>query len=395
MISATIAISIDTILPAFDELAGDLDIGDGSESLAITVFLIGMGLGMPIWGPLSDRYGRKPILWISLAIFVLGAIVAATASSFGVFLVGRIIWGAAAAGPRTVGLAIVRDSYEGDEMARIMSLTSAVFLTVPILAPGVGEVILTFASWRATNLVGAVLGIAVAGWLFRMNETLHSDHVRPLELAPLLDATRTVLRTPTTVWFTIAATFAYGAFFPWLGSSVQIFDGIYDRGNLFALLFGANAIAMAVAILLSERSVRRFSTSPVVLVLSTTIPVAALAWVMLALAADGVPDFWVWFAATTVLTSLNAALSPLLQTQAMQPMGAIAGLASSMTGAFIFVVSAVLGSIIDRFIDDTVTPFGVGFVVYGTLGLLAVLAARQARASSASKTAQVKPPRNR
>ncbi len=387
MTTATIAISIDTILPAFDELAADLDVSGGSESLAITVFLAAMGLGMPIWGPLSDRFGRKPVLWLSLAIFITGALVSTFASSFTVFLIGRAIWGAAAAGPRTVSLAIVRDSYEGDDMARIMSLTSAVFLVVPILAPGVGELVLAFGSWRTTNLVSVALGLIVAAWMLRLSETLHTDHVRPLELAPLRQAAGLVLASRTTVWFTIASTFTYAAFFPWLGSSVQMIDGIYGRGSQFAVLFGLNAMFMAMAIVVTERTVRRVGTVRVVRFVSMTIPLTAAIWIAIALAGDGVPVFWVWFSATTILTALNAAVSPLTQTLAMQPMGAIAGLASSMTGAFIFVVSALLGSIIDRAIDTTVTPFGVGFVVYGGLSLIALIIANRTDARPEISTA--------
>jgi DHA1 family bicyclomycin/chloramphenicol resistance-like MFS transporter len=141
-ITATIAISIDTVLPAFDEIEDEFGLAQGGTpvSLAITVFLVAMGAGMLIWGPLADRFGRKKMMYTSLGLFISGALISTLASSFGLFLVGRVVWGAAAAGPRTISLAITRDAYEGDVMARIMSLTSAVFLIVPVLAPSLGEV---------------------------------------------------------------------------------------------------------------------------------------------------------------------------------------------------------------------------------------------------------------
>ena len=385
MISTTIAISIDTILPAFSEIEREfeLDESGGRVSLAITVFLIALGAGMLVWGPLADRYGRKPIMYVSLAAFVAGALVSTLAGSFAVFLVGRVIWGIAAAGPRTIGLAIVRDCYDGDLMARIMSLTLAVFLIVPILAPGVGELMLAFGSWRLTTLVGAVLGAVVAIWLVRLNETLDPDDVTPLEFSRLAEAGRLVVTNPQTMLLTVATTFAYGAFFPWLGSSVQMIEIIYDRPELFALLFGANAGLMALAILISERLVARFSTYPVLRAESILLVSVAALYVVWSLSASGVPAFWAWFALVSILTALNSSVTPLMQTLSLEPMGRVAGMASSITGAIVFGVGATLGGIVDHFITDTVTPFGVGFLIYGMVALGAVVAAHRVPRRSA------------
>lgn len=387
MISTTIAISIDTILPAFSEMERDFDLDEsgGQVSLAITVFLIALGAGMLVWGPLADRYGRKPIMYLSLAAFVAGALVSTLAGSFSVFLLGRVIWGVAAAGPRTIGLAIVRDCYDGDLMARIMSLTTAVFLIVPILAPGVGELMLAIGSWRLTTLVGAVLGVVVAVWLVRLNETLDPDHIAPLEFGRLAEAGRLVVTNPRTMLLTVATTFAYGAFFPWLGSSVQMIETIYDRPELFALLFGANAGIMALAILVTERLVARFSTYPVLRAESVVLVSVAALYVIWSLASSGTPAFWVWFTLVTILTSLNSSVTPLMQTLSLEPMGRIAGMASSITGAIVFAVGATLGGIVDRFITDTVTPFGVGFVLYGLVALGAVVAAHRVPVSPAAR----------
>ena len=373
MISATIAISIDTILPAFDEIEESLDLEAGSASLTITVFLAAMGLGTLIWGPLADRYGRKPIIQLSLGIFIAGALISTFATSFTMFLVGRVIWGAAAAGPRVVGLAIIRDCYSGDLMARIMSLTAAVFLIVPILAPGVGEVVLLFGSWRLTTAVAIVLALVVVFWLFRLPETLDPANIVPLSARPLIAAARIVVTNRVTATLTLATTFGYAAFFPWLGSSPQIINEIYDRPGQFALLFGLNAAAMSVAIIVIERMVKRWATQPVAYGATALAIGVSLAYIAVALASDGRPSFWVWFGLASVLTMLNAATTPLLQTLAMEPMGAVAGMASSVTGAIIFIASALLASLVDRAIIDTVTPFGIGFLVFTSLTLLAML----------------------
>lgn len=373
MLMSTIAISIDTLLPAFDEIEAqfDLDPLNSPVSLTITVFFIAMGVSTLVWGPLADRFGRKPVMYASLILVVIGALVSTFAPTFEVLLAGRVFWGAAAAGPRTVILAIVRDSYEGDVMARIMSLVTAVFLVVPILAPGLGELLLLVGSWRLTTGAAAVMAGVGAMWFTRLDETLAAEDVLPLEFGRVARAAKTVASNRQTMLFTLATTLAYGAFFPWLGSSPQLIGTIYGRP--LALFFGLNAAIMAVTIVMSSRAVARFGTRPVLVTMMSVLVATSVVYVVVALAADGVPAFWLWFGLVTVLTAANSSTTPLLQTLSMAPMGAMAGTASSVTGAIIFIVGGVLGSIIDGFISATVTAFGVGFLVFTGIGLLAVM----------------------
>ncbi len=381
LISTTIAISIDTILPAFSEMEDAFDLGasGSSISLSITVFLIALGAGMIVWGPLSDRYGRKPTMYASLALFVAGALLSTFAGSFPVFLAGRFVWGIGAAGPRTVGLAIVRDSYDGDLMSRIMTLTSAVFLLVPVVAPGLGELMLLIGSWRLTTAVGAGLGVVTAVWFTRIHETLDPADARPFELSRLTGAARSVVTNRTTMTYTLATTMTYAAFFPWLGSSVQMIDDIYGRPDQFALLFGGNAIVMAGVIVSTERLVARYGTYRVALFEVAAMTLVGLVYVVVARGAEGVPTFWVWFGLTTLMTALNAGVSPLTQTMSLAPMGRIAGMASSVTGALIFSAGAALGGLTDSLIVETVTPFGVGFLIYGLIAIVAIASAKPTR----------------
>lgn len=384
-ITATIAISIDTVLPAFDEIEAAYGLtADGLPvSLTITVFFAALGIGTLIWGPFADRYGRKPVMYVSLVAVIIGAILSSFAPTFEIFLVGRVLWGIAAAGPRTVILAMTRDSYEGDDMARIMSLTLAVFLIVPILAPGLGELLLQVGSWRTTTLAAAALATVGSVWFLRVDETLEPSNVLPLEFGRIAQAAKVVVTTRQTVLFTIAAVMTYGSFFPWLGSSPTLIGDIYGRDAQFALIFGANAVFMALTIIVVERLVRRFSTFPVVFIQTAILITVAAVYVIWSVSTDGVPPFWGWFALVTVLTALNASSSPLLQSIAMQPMGEQAGTAASVIGAAVFLLGAVLGLIIDRNIETTVTAFGVGFFVYGLVLLAMLVAARHELAEAA------------
>lgn len=186
-----------------------------------------------------------------------------------------------------------------------------------------------------------------------------------------------VATTRQTVLFTIASVMTYASFFPWLGSSPALIGDIYGRDSQFALVFGANAVLMALTILCVERLIRRYSTMPVLLAQSALLVVAAAIYVVWSLAADGVPPFWSWFVMVSILTALNASSSPLLQSVAMQPMGALAGTAASVIGASVFLGGAILGSIVDAFIDTTVTPFGVGFLACGVVVVIALMLANR------------------
>ena len=380
LITATIAISIDTVLPAFDEIEADFGLtNDGLPvSLTITAFFGALGIGTLLWGPFADRYGRKPVMYFSLGAVVVGSILSSFAPTFEVFLIGRVLWGVAAAGPRTVILAMTRDSYDGDSMARIMSLTLAIFLVVPILAPALGELLLLAGSWRLTTLSAAVLAIIGAVWFTRVEETLDPADQLPLEFGRVAKAAKAVVTTRQTVLFTVAATMTYGSFFPWLGSSPTLIGDIYGFDSEFALIFAINAGLMAVTIVVTERLVRRYSTYPIILVQTGLLLLTSAAYVVVSLVSDGVPPFFLWFVLVSVLTALNSSTSPLQQSMAMEPMGAMAGTAASVTGAAVFLGGAILGSIIDANIDDTVTPFGVGFLIYGAVMAIAIVAAGRA-----------------
>ena len=210
-----------------------------------------------------------------------------------------------------------------------------------------------------------------AMWFTRLDETLAAEDVLPLEFGRVARAAKTVASNRQTMLFTLATTLAYGAFFPWLGSSPQLIGTIYGRP--LALFFGLNAAIMAITIVMSSRAVARFGTRPVLVTMMSVLVATSVVYVVVALAADGVPAFWLWFGLVTVLTAANSSTTPLLQTLSMAPMGAMAGTASSVTGAIIFIVGGVLGSIIDGFISTTVTAFGVGFLVFTGIGLLAVM----------------------
>lgn len=381
------------MLPAFDEIeqAYGLTVDSPPVSLTITVFFGSLGIGTLIWGPFADRYGRKPVMFVALVGVIIGAVLSSYAPTFEAFLAGRVLWGIAAAGPRTVILAMTRDSYEGDAMSRIMSLTLALFLIVPILAPALGEVLLSVGSWRWTTLAAAVMAAVGAAWFSRVTETLDPSDALSLRFGRVAQAARIVMTTKHTVLFTIASMMTYAAFFPWLGSSPTLIGDIYDRDSQFAVIFGVNAIAMAVGILITERLVRRYSTYPVIIGQTVLLLLISAIYVATSLSSNGVPPFLLWFALVSALTALNSSSSPLMQSMALQPMDAQAGTAASVIGAAVFLGGAILGSIVDRSINSTVTAFGVGFLAYGLIMAAAIaIAGRDLDPADRTDPAEVK-----
>lgn len=383
--TATIAIAIDAMLPAFADVREQfgLDESSSSAALIITVFMAGLGIGQLIYGPLADRFGRKPVFTAALGLYVLAGFATTFAPSLPAVLVGRFVWGLGAAGPRVVAQAILRDRFRGDELARAMAVIMTVFLIVPTLAPAIGQAVLQLGSWRFTFAVGPVFGLLVLAWSARLEETLDPADRSDLDVRTIGRTMAEVVRTRTAITNTVALLALAAAFFPYLASSERMYGEIYDRESRFFLWFAATSVAMAVVTLTTSRIVARFGTRRTLRGVLALLAVASVTNLVLTVAADGVPPFAVFFVATTLLVSLNTAATPLINSQALDDVGHIAGTAASTIGAIGFVGASLLSPLIDGAIVDTITPFAVGYVVASLVAGVAVLAAHRNRPAAA------------
>ena len=235
-IMALTAVAIDLMLPAFDDIRKTFDLADGSAdtSKIVTVFFLGLAVAQIFYGPLADRFGRKPILYVGVAVYILGATGSALAPTFELLLLSRFVWGVGAAGTRVVAMAIVRDRFEGDAMAKAMSQIMAVFMLVPILAPALGSVIITFVPWRGLFWFCVVWALMVLLWSFRLKETLDPANRRPLNPVATVRGFIQVTRTPVTAGYTISSVFLQAVFTAYLASSEVIISDIFDRRDQFA-----------------------------------------------------------------------------------------------------------------------------------------------------------------
>lgn len=382
--SATVAIAIDATLPAFADVRNHFGLSPTSSDVAliITVFMAGLGVGQFVYGPLADRFGRKPIFLIGLSLYVVAGFATAFAPSLTMLLVGRFFWGLGAAGPRVVSQAMLRDRYQGDALARAMAIILTVFLVVPTLAPGLGQAILGLGSWRYTFAIGPAFGTLVALWSTRVTESLDESARLALDFRSIGSAVARVLRTPSALGNTIALMVLTAAFLPYLASSERIYGEIYGRGSQFFIWFAATSIVMAVFTLATTRLVPRWGTRVTTTGALVVLVAASSINLLVTIAADGTPTFAFFFVATTVVVSLNTALTPLLTSRALDEMGTIAGTAASTIGGIGFVGASLLSPIVDRAIDATVTPFAVGYLAFSALAAVsAFLADRRSRAA--------------
>ncbi|WP_370324317.1 multidrug effflux MFS transporter [Euzebya sp.] len=378
---ALAALGIDLMLPAFADIRQAFDLpADATEvSGIVTTYFLGLALGQLAYGPLADRFGRKPTLYVGFAVYLVGALAGAFAPSLPLLLLSRFVWGLGSAGPRVVTLAVVRDSFEGERMSRAMSFIMAVFILVPIAAPTIGAAIVAVTTWRWIFgfCVAALLVMAV--WALRLPETLAPEH--RLELSPrrILSAGRFVVANRQTRAYTLAMTALYGSFTSYLGSSEIIIGDVFDAAGSFPVIFGGLAAVMGVGMLVNARIVEAVGARRLSHVLLLGYVACSAVFAGVALATGGTPPLWAYLLAMAPLLGCHALVIPNFNTIAMDPMGAVAGTASSVIGSVQIAVGALLGSLLDAAFDGTVRPLAIGFFGYGLLALALVLWAERGR----------------
>ncbi|HYG90002.1 MAG TPA: multidrug effflux MFS transporter [Azospirillum sp.] len=373
LLMAMTALSIDIMLVALPDIASTFGVTEPNDrQLIVTSYMIGFAVGQPFHGPLSDRFGRKPLLAAGLLIFALGSLGAALAPSFGTMLAARALQGFGAAAPRVVAVAVVRDRFVGREMARVMSFVMMVFIIVPVIAPAIGEGIVHLSAWPWIfgALFAAAIG-ALAWAALRLPETRPPEDRMPLSAAALGGAFKKVVTTRSTLGYTIAVGFLFGSLLSYIGSAQQIFVDVYGLGDLFPVAFGAIAAVMALASLTNARLVRRLGMRRV-------SHVALIGYVTACAvpAAMGFPEhppllaLCAFLAATFYCFGL---IAPNFNALAMEPLGHVAGMGSSFIGFYSTATAALFGWLVGQAFDGSVRPLIIGFACLGVAALLTVL----------------------
>ena len=365
-----VALSLDAMLPALSEIGADLGVTRANDNqLIVSLLLLGMALGQIIYGPLADSLGRRPAIFAGLGLFIAGCLVSFLAQSLPVMLVGRVMQGVGAAGPRVVAIALIRDQYEGRAMARVMSFVMAVFIIVPIIAPALGQAILLVASWRAIFGLFLSLAIVVAIWFgLRQPETLAKDQRIPLSLGRVASVFGEVVATQTTLRYTVAAGLIFGAFVGYLSTAQQIFQEQYRLGKMFPLYFALLSVAIGMASLVNARLVLKYGMRPLSQLALVVIASLSIGFVFFAYASAGHPPLWTLVTYLLMVFFCNGLLYANMNALAMEPVGHIAGVGAAVVGALSMFISIVCGTVIGQAYDGTVLPLAAGF------GLLSVAA---------------------
>jgi DHA1 family bicyclomycin/chloramphenicol resistance-like MFS transporter len=385
MLTALVALSIDMILPALPAVGATLAVRHANDvQFVVSLLFLGFGFGQFLYGPVSDSVGRKPAVYFGLGLFSAGCLLALTAQTFPVMLVGRVLQGLGVAGPRTMTIALVRDRFEGHVMARVMSFVMAVFILVPVIAPSLGQAVLGVAGWRAVFGLYLALALVVTVWFgWRQEETLPAARRRPFSGADIARAGREVLTHRVALGYTVAAGLVYGAFIGYLSSVQQILQQQYALASRFPLYFSMLAISLGAASLCNARLVGRYGMRPLAasalgLVAAVSIPFAGVV-----ISQAGHPPLWslmLYLLATFFGIGL---LFGNLTALAMQPLGHIAGTGAAVVGGLSTLISLALGTAIGQSYDGTVVPLVSGFAILSVLAMLAMAWAQSAARPSA------------
>jgi DHA1 family bicyclomycin/chloramphenicol resistance-like MFS transporter len=372
MVVATVAFSIDAMLPALPQIGAALSPDNlNNAQLIITSFVLGMGIGTMFTGPLSDAYGRKPVMIAGAVVYVVGCGLAWAAQSLELMLAARVLMGLGASGPRVVAMALVRDIYQGRDMARIMSFVMAVFALVPALAPTLGHFIILGFGWRAIFAAFMLFSVITLLWLLiRQPETLMPGNRRPLSIAALYTATAQMFAHRTARLSIAVQTLVFGILFIVLSSTQQVFDVTFGQGAHFHYWFGGIAILAASASLLNARLVMRLGMRAIIKAMLTIQIGITLAMIAIT-AMDG--PYWLAFGTYVIWVTGNFFQAGLtignLNALAMEDMGHIAGLAASIIAAISTIGAVLIAAPIALMFDGTPLPMAVGALVAARIAL--------------------------
>lgn len=375
LVAALIAINafaIDIMLPGLQSIGAALGEADANRrQLIIPAYMLGFGIFQVIFGPLSDRFGRRPPLLAGIAIYCLAALSAFAVTDFDSLIALRVLQGAGASASAVIGTALVRDLFSGNEMARVMSLVFMVLMLSPIFAPGLGQGLLTLMDWRGLFIFMAGLGLLVIAWVwFRLPETLHPEFRRPFTLKSIVEGFGIVFANRTSLSYIIATALLFGALMGFLNSSQQIYTETYGVGAWFPLYFAAGAACSALAGFINSQLVTRFGMKPISI--AALVGFCATAAIMLVLSAAGILPLAIFFVLAAAIFFSFSMIMPNFGALAMEPLGEVAGTAASAQGFLQMVLGAAIGTVIGLLYDGTPTPMAAGFTILGLLAGLCI-----------------------
>ncbi|WP_452224773.1 multidrug effflux MFS transporter [Lacinutrix chionoecetis] len=386
---AIVALAIDALLPAISTIAADLNSVDVNDNkLLITMIFLGLGLGQLVFGPLSDSFGRKPIVYIGFLIFVIASIVCVVSPSMELMIFGRILQGIGLAAPRTIAITIVRDTYKGDFMAKIMSFVTTIFILVPVVAPVMGKFVLNHYNWTGIFYVQLIIAILVGIWFWKQQpETLKPEYKIKFTRYVFIDGLKELLKHKITIGFTIISGFISGAFIVYLSASQVIFENQYGLIDEFPYIFAGLAIGVGLATFLNGNLVMRLGMWRLSFIAIIVFSANALlyVWLFWNIPNPTLPILLVFMAIQFFTIGF---IFGNIRAIAMEPIGHVAGIGAAITGFVSTLMAVPIANFIGSFVTTTALPLFLGFAVFGLLSLSIFVYMKRER-RSASQIANV------
>ncbi|MFT6935281.1 MAG: DHA1 family bicyclomycin/chloramphenicol resistance-like MFS transporter [Maribacter sp.] len=369
-----VALAIDALLPAIAEIGISINSLDPTDNqLLIVMIFLGLGFGQLFFGPLSDTYGRKPVVYIGFVLFACASILCVLAPSLEWMVVGRILQGIGLSAPRTVSISIIRDTYTGDYMAKIMSFVTAFFILIPVVAPAIGKIILETMGWEAIFYMQLFFALVVGVWFWkRQIETLKPEYKVPFSLSIFIKGTKEIFKHTETVACTMISGFITGSFLVYLSSAQHVFEDQYNLKDSFPYIFAGLALSIGLSTFLNGTLVVRFGMRKLALYALVLFTLVALTYAVLFFGKPnpGLPILLLFLA--SLFFSLGFVWGN-MRAIAMQPIGHIAGIGAAITGFISTILSIPISLYVGSFVQETVWPLFVGLGMCGFLSTILFL----------------------
>ncbi|MEM7485677.1 MAG: multidrug effflux MFS transporter [Bacteroidota bacterium] len=365
-----VALSIDALLPAIPNIGQAIKSTDATDNqMLITMIFLGLGVGQLFFGPLSDCYGRKPVVYLGMLVFGIASVICIAAPSLEWMVFGRILQGIGLSTARTIAIAIIRDTYKGDYMARVMSFVTAFFILVPIVAPAIGKVILDAFNWQAIFYMQLGCTFLVGVWFWkRQPETLRPEYKIPITTHMFTDGLKEFLRYRETVAFTFVSGLVTGAFLVYLSASQHIFEDLYDLKDTFPYIFAGLSIAIGLSTFSNGKLVLRFGMRKLSFMALIAFCANATLFVLLFWSSPN-PSVFVLVVFLFLQFFCLGFMWGNFRSIAMEPIGHIAGIGAAINGFVSTVISVPIASFIGNFVEDRVLPLFIGLALCGFASL--------------------------
>ena len=370
-----VALTIDALIPAISDIGIAINSLDPTRNqLLIIMIFLGLGVGQLFFGPISDSLGRKPIVYMGFAVFGVASIICLLAPNLEIMIVGRIVQGVGLSAPRTISISIIRDTYRGDYMAKIMSFVTAFFILIPVVAPAFGKFIMSFSGWEGIFYAQLFFAFLVCGWFFkRQEETLKLEYKVPFKAAVFVRGTKEIFKYRETVSCTIISGLITGSFLVYLSSAQHVFEELYGLADSFPLIFAGLAISIGFSTLTNGTLVLRFGMRNLSFVALSSFTLIALLYSFLFWGKPD-PSVSVLIAFLSILFLCLGFIWGNLRAIAMEPIGHIAGIGAAITGFVSTVLSIPISIFIGQYITNSVWALFAGLGICGLISVVLFVA---------------------